>query len=50
LLEASGLEPPTIVDLFGQLKAQGLIDKVPITLAEGKKALIKILKGDCENK
>jgi len=50
LLEASGLEPPTIVDLFGQLKAQGLIDKVPITLAEGKKALIKILKGDCENR
>ena len=50
LLEASGLEPPTIVDLFGQLKAQGLIEKVPITLAEGKKTLIKILKGDRENK
>lgn len=50
LLEASGLEPPTIVDLFGQLKAQKLIEKVPITLAEGKEALIKVLKGDCKNK
>jgi cobalt/nickel transport system ATP-binding protein len=44
LLEASGLEPPTIVDLFGKLKAQGYIDKVPITLAEGKETLLKILK------
>jgi cobalt/nickel transport system ATP-binding protein len=44
LLAQSGLEPPTIVDLFGQLKEQGLIDEVPITLAEGKVALLKILK------
>ncbi len=50
MLEASGLEPPTIVDLFGQLKAQGLIDKVPITLAEGKEALVKILEGISEKK
>ena len=44
MLEASGLEPPTIVDLFGELKAQGLISDVPITLSEGKEALVRILK------
>jgi len=44
MLEASGLEPPTIVDLFGQLKAQGYIDEVPLTAAEGKEALLKLLK------
>ncbi len=48
LLEASGLEPPTIVNLFRALKAQGLIDKVPVTLAEGKKALAEILR-DAQN-
>lgn len=46
LLEASGLEPPTIVNLFGELKAQGLISKVPVTVAEGKEALLKILKNE----
>ncbi|MCW4001469.1 MAG: energy-coupling factor ABC transporter ATP-binding protein [Candidatus Bathyarchaeota archaeon] len=44
MLEASGLEPPTIVDLFGELKARGLVDEVPLTLAEGKAALAKLLK------
>jgi cobalt/nickel transport system ATP-binding protein len=44
MLEASGLEPPTIVDLFGELKAQGFIDEVPLTAAEGKEALLKLLK------
>jgi cobalt/nickel transport system ATP-binding protein len=43
-LEASGLEPPTIVDLFGELKAQGLIQDLPLTVAEGKEALLKLLK------
>ena len=43
-LEASGLEPPTIVDLFGELKAQGYIDELPLTAAEGKMALLKLLK------
>jgi cobalt/nickel transport system ATP-binding protein len=43
-LEASGLEPPTIVDLFGELKAQGYIDELPLTVAEGKEALLKLLK------
>jgi cobalt/nickel transport system ATP-binding protein len=46
-LEASGLEPPTIVDLFGELKAQGYIDEVPLTVAEGKEALLKLLKEKC---
>ena len=44
MLEASGLEPPTIVDLFGELKARGYIDEVPLTTAEGKEALLKLLK------
>ena len=44
LLESSGLEPPAIVDLFNELKAQGLISQVPITLADGKRTIVKILK------
>ncbi|MDR0471505.1 MAG: energy-coupling factor ABC transporter ATP-binding protein [Nitrososphaerota archaeon] len=46
LLEQSGLEPPTIVNLFTELKNQGLIQKVPLTLEEGKAELKKILKTD----
>jgi cobalt/nickel transport system ATP-binding protein len=44
LLESSGLEPPAIVDLFNELKAQGLISQVPITLTEGKREIVNILK------
>jgi len=44
LLESSGLEPPAIVDLFNELKSQGLISQVPITLADGKREIVKILK------
>ena len=44
LLESSGLEPPAIVDLFNELKAQGLISQVPTTLAEGKRAIVNLLK------
>jgi cobalt/nickel transport system ATP-binding protein len=44
MLEASGLEPPTIVDLFGELKVQGYIDEIPLTAAEGKHVLLKLLK------
>ncbi|MGE5188322.1 MAG: energy-coupling factor ABC transporter ATP-binding protein [Betaproteobacteria bacterium] len=44
LLECSGLEPPAIVDLFNELKAQGLINQVPITLAEGKREIVDVLK------
>jgi len=46
MLEQSGLEPPTIVNLFTELKNQGLITKVPLTLEEGKAELRKILKTD----
>jgi cobalt transport protein ATP-binding subunit len=46
-LEASGLEPPTIIDLFGELKAQGYIDELPLTVAKGKEALLKLLKEKC---
>ncbi len=44
LLESSGLELPTVAELFTQLKAQGFIDHVPITLSEGKEEIIKLLK------
>jgi cobalt/nickel transport system ATP-binding protein len=44
LLESSGLEPPTIVKLFTELKPLGFIDQVPITTAEGKQELVKLLK------
>ena len=44
MLEQSGLEPPTIVNLFNELKNQGLIAKIPLTLEEGKSELKKILK------
>lgn len=44
MLTQSGLEPPTIVSLFTELKNQGLIQKIPLTLEEGKEELIKALK------
>jgi cobalt/nickel transport system ATP-binding protein len=44
LLEASGLEAPTIVRMFSELKSEGLISQVPITADEGKEALMKLLK------
>lgn len=44
LLEQSGLEPPVTVNLFTELKNQGLITKIPLTVEEGKEVLIKFLK------
>ncbi len=44
LLESSGLEPPTIVKMFMELKSLGLISQVPLTTAEGKEEIIKLLK------
>jgi cobalt/nickel transport system ATP-binding protein len=44
LLESSGLEPPTIVELFKELKSEGLIGEIPITTVEGKKELLRLLK------
>ncbi|MDR0460634.1 MAG: energy-coupling factor ABC transporter ATP-binding protein [Nitrososphaerota archaeon] len=44
MLTQSGLEPPTIVSLFTELKNQDLIQKIPLTIEEGKNELIKTLK------
>jgi cobalt/nickel transport system ATP-binding protein len=44
LLESSGLEPPTMVKLFTELKSLGLISQVPITTTEGKEEFVKLLK------
>jgi cobalt/nickel transport system ATP-binding protein len=38
LLESSGLEPPAIVDLFNELKAQGLISRAPAGGSKSKKS------------
>ena len=46
MLTQSGLEPPTIVSLFTELKNQGLIQKIPLTLEEGKEELLKTLKNN----
>ncbi|MDR0373712.1 MAG: energy-coupling factor ABC transporter ATP-binding protein [Nitrososphaerota archaeon] len=46
LLEKSGLEPPAIINLFTELRNQGLIKKVPLTLEEGKEELVKLLKNN----
>jgi len=46
ILSDAGLEPPTIVNLFTELKKQGLIKKIPLTLTEGKEELIKTLKNN----
>jgi hypothetical protein len=48
LLESSGLEPPTMVKLFTELKSLGLISQVPITTTEGKEELVKLLKDRAE--
>jgi cobalt/nickel transport system ATP-binding protein len=44
LLEASGLEAPTVVRLFSELKTAGLISQMPVTTEEGKKELEKLVK------
>jgi cobalt/nickel transport system ATP-binding protein len=49
ILEQSGLEPPTTVSLFTELKNQNIIQKIPLTLNEGKNALTQILKTNNKN-
>ena len=44
ILEQSGLESPTIVSLFTELKNHGIIKQIPLTIEEGKETLTKILK------
>jgi cobalt/nickel transport system ATP-binding protein len=46
MLTQAGLEPPTIVSLFTELKKQGVTQKIPLTLDEGKKQLLKTLKNN----
>jgi hypothetical protein len=43
LLEASGLEAPTIARVFSELKTAGKINQVPITADEGKEQLRELL-------
>lgn len=39
LLESAGLEPPTIVKLFTELRFKGLVKCIPLTIEEGLKEL-----------
>jgi cobalt/nickel transport system ATP-binding protein len=43
LLQASGLEAPSIVRLFSELKTKALISQTPITVEEAKKELLKLI-------
>lgn len=44
LLKTAGLEPPSIARLFLELKVKGLIDEVPVTVENGQKKLVELLK------
>jgi cobalt/nickel transport system ATP-binding protein len=44
ILEQSGLEPPTTVSLFTELKNQNIIQKIPLTQNEGKDTQTQIIK------
>ena len=39
LLESAGLEPPTIVKLFTELRSKGMVQHVPLTVKDGLKEL-----------
>jgi cobalt/nickel transport system ATP-binding protein len=49
ILEQSGLEPPATVNLFTELKNQGIIKKIPITIEEGKETLTQLIKNKQQN-
>jgi cobalt/nickel transport system ATP-binding protein len=49
ILEQSGLEPPTIVSLFTELKNQDIIKKIPLTITDGKETLKNIIKNKQQN-
>ena len=49
ILEQTGLEPPTTVSLFDELKNHKMIQEIPLTIAEGKEALENILKNKQQN-
>lgn len=44
LLKSAGLEPPAIVKLFNDLKVQGLINEIPITIKDGQEKIGELLK------
>ena len=44
LLGIAGLEPPTIVKLFSELKTAGLVKETPITISDGVRELRNLLK------
>jgi cobalt/nickel transport system ATP-binding protein len=44
LLRTAGLEPPSIVRLFLELKRKGLIEDVPVTVEGGQEKLAELLK------
>jgi cobalt/nickel transport system ATP-binding protein len=44
LLGAAGLEPPAIAKLFSELKAEGLVEDVPITIRAGIRELRSLLE------
>ena len=44
ILEQSGLEPPTTVSLFAELRNQNIIKQIPLTIDEAKNTLTQILK------
>jgi len=49
LLEKAGLEPPSIVRLFGSLKTLGLVDKIPLTYEEAQDILLEQLSQGSPN-
>ncbi len=44
ILEQSGLETPTTVSLFAELRNQNIIKQIPLTIEEAKNTLTQILK------
>ena len=48
LLKAAGLEPPSIVRLFLELKEKGFIGEVPVTVEGGQEKLAELLRRKSE--
>lgn len=44
LLKSAGLEPPSIVKFFLELKAKGLIQDTPVTVKAGQETIAELLK------
>jgi cobalt/nickel transport system ATP-binding protein len=48
LLESAGLEPPAIVKLFIELRLMGMIQEIPLTIKDGQKQLVDLVKSKRE--